>query len=275
MSLMSELETLGQTMATNITAKGVTASASDGLTTLAGKILQISGGGGGTTTYIDDKGNSSSGLSNYGSLHQLRISSGPNGTLSYDSTMNAYKFTTTSANNDGFVDFPISALDNKDNYYVEAEFYTTDTSTGGQTGLVLYPSTDTGGNGVFFRDIASINRCGVLKFANWAENGESGNSQQSSLPVGNNWYKLRLEVEGTDVTAKWQQTDGTTVYSTSYTLPYTSGAMRVGLAFLAKYTSYPYYIRNIKAESLGGDTPCAEYIAEIDSAIEYINGSGS
>ena len=43
MSLMSELETLGETMATNITAKGVSASASDGLTTLAGKILQISG----------------------------------------------------------------------------------------------------------------------------------------------------------------------------------------------------------------------------------------
>ena len=47
MSLMSELETLGQTMATNITAKGVTASASDGLTTLAAKISQIQTGGGG------------------------------------------------------------------------------------------------------------------------------------------------------------------------------------------------------------------------------------
>lgn len=53
MSLMSELETLGQTMATNITAKGVTASASDGLTTLAGKIAQIqTGGGGGCTRFV-------------------------------------------------------------------------------------------------------------------------------------------------------------------------------------------------------------------------------
>ena len=53
MSLMSELETLGQTMATNITAKGVTASASDGLTTLAGKISQIqTGGGGGCTQFV-------------------------------------------------------------------------------------------------------------------------------------------------------------------------------------------------------------------------------
>ena len=46
MSLMSELVTLGQTMATNISNKGVSASASDGLTTLAGKIAQIQTGGG-------------------------------------------------------------------------------------------------------------------------------------------------------------------------------------------------------------------------------------
>lgn len=53
MSLMSELETLGQTMATNISAKGVSASASDGLTTLAGKISQIqTGGGGGCTRMV-------------------------------------------------------------------------------------------------------------------------------------------------------------------------------------------------------------------------------
>lgn len=53
MSLMSELETLGQTMATNISSKGVTASASDGLTTLAGKISQIqTGGGGGCTRMV-------------------------------------------------------------------------------------------------------------------------------------------------------------------------------------------------------------------------------
>ena len=52
MSLMSELETLGQTMATNISNKGVTASASDGLTTLAGKISQIQTGGGGGCTRL-------------------------------------------------------------------------------------------------------------------------------------------------------------------------------------------------------------------------------
>ena len=52
MSLMSELEDLGEVMATNITAKGVTASASDGLTTLAGKISQIQTGGGGASNIV-------------------------------------------------------------------------------------------------------------------------------------------------------------------------------------------------------------------------------
>lgn len=53
MSLMSELEDLGELLATNITAKGVSASASDGLTTLAGKISQIpTGSGGGSSNVV-------------------------------------------------------------------------------------------------------------------------------------------------------------------------------------------------------------------------------
>lgn len=46
-TLNGALTELGETMATNISAKGVTASASDGLTTLAGKISQIQTGGSG------------------------------------------------------------------------------------------------------------------------------------------------------------------------------------------------------------------------------------
>lgn len=52
MSLMSELEDLGELLATNINAKGVTASASDGLTTLASKISQIQTGGGGSSNVV-------------------------------------------------------------------------------------------------------------------------------------------------------------------------------------------------------------------------------
>lgn len=44
-TLNGALQELGETMAANLEAKGVTASASDGLTTLAGKILTIPSGG--------------------------------------------------------------------------------------------------------------------------------------------------------------------------------------------------------------------------------------
>lgn len=46
-TLNGSLQQLGETMATNLTTKGVTASPSDGLTTLAGKILNIQTGGSG------------------------------------------------------------------------------------------------------------------------------------------------------------------------------------------------------------------------------------
>ena len=52
-TLNGALSELGETLASNITAKGVSASASDGLTTLANKVLQITGGGGSTTLFED------------------------------------------------------------------------------------------------------------------------------------------------------------------------------------------------------------------------------
>ena len=52
-TLNGSLEQLGLTMASNLVTKGVTgASASDGLTTLAGKILQVPSGGGGGTALL-------------------------------------------------------------------------------------------------------------------------------------------------------------------------------------------------------------------------------
>ena len=325
-TLNGALQELGETMASNLQAKGVTASASDGLTTLAGKILTIPAGScyhiefsedsytavggsatleiylqenyqpksGATVTVVGsdsslysgitnsngiaevtvtgitttttftcsysnvsdtctvevsqylfyDECTSSDRLSEYGSYHQLKTTTATL-VLSYDTSKNAYKLATNGV--DGFADIPIPALDNKNNFYVEAEFFTTDSSTGGQPGLVVYPPADTTRNGVMFRDIANINRCGVLKFVNGSESGESGNSAQSSLVVYNNWIRIRLEVSGTSVKGIWLKSDGTEVYNYTYTVPYTSGAMRLGLAALPKSSSKPYYVRNIKA----------------------------
>ena len=57
-TLNGALMELGETMAANLTSKGVTASASDGLTTLAGKILDIQTGGGGSCYHINFTSNS-------------------------------------------------------------------------------------------------------------------------------------------------------------------------------------------------------------------------
>ena len=51
-TLNGSLMELGEKMATNLTAKGVTANASDGLTTLANKILNVPSSGGGCTKLI-------------------------------------------------------------------------------------------------------------------------------------------------------------------------------------------------------------------------------
>ena len=51
-TLNGSLTELGEKMATNLTTKGVTANASDGLTTLAGKILSIQTGSGGGSSNV-------------------------------------------------------------------------------------------------------------------------------------------------------------------------------------------------------------------------------
>lgn len=51
-TLNGSLQQLGETMATNLTTKGVTASPSDGLTTLAGKILSIQTGSSGGNSNV-------------------------------------------------------------------------------------------------------------------------------------------------------------------------------------------------------------------------------
>lgn len=66
-TLNGSLQQLGETMATNLTTKGVTASPSDGLTTLAGKILSIQTGSSGgnsnvvTGTFTTDSTRASTG----------------------------------------------------------------------------------------------------------------------------------------------------------------------------------------------------------------------
>ena len=133
-TLNGALAELGETMAANITTKGVSASASDGLTTLAGKILQISGGGG-STIIFEDTCDSASGLSNYADTSIPLRNSGTN-SLTYDSTENAYLLSCTKANSQSMR--PINALDGYTGDFKITITSNSDTSHPAPTGLVMY-----------------------------------------------------------------------------------------------------------------------------------------
>ena len=104
-TLNGALSQLGETMATNIAAKGVSASASDGLTTLAGKILQISGDTPTPSTVIYEDDCSVDNTSDYGSSISLRNSG--SSTLAYNSN----EYYTIIEFNKGFISLQIDKID--------------------------------------------------------------------------------------------------------------------------------------------------------------------
>ena len=274
MSLMSELETLGETMATNITAKGVSASASDGLTTLAGKILQISGGG--STTLFEDACSSASGLSNYGSSQLVRGSTATI-TMTYDSTENAYKL---SGSGNYHAMIPITPLADKDEYIISMDCK-------GQAirynmvGFFLDNSADTTSYGLAFGlDIGKAdNGTNQSLYSRLYRPNTDGSGYitylNSNVLTADTWYKLTFTVDGNTLTGALY--DGTTKLAEK-TVTYTINNKSMGILLFCETgtTNSVCYVRNIKAESLNAPySPCAEYIAEIDNAITYINGSGS
>ena len=279
MSLMSELETLGQTMATNITAKGVSASASDGLTTLAGKILQISGGGG-STTLFEDACNSASGLSNYGSLVSLE-SSGTSANLEYDSTENAYAITSLSS---GIKCYPITALNGLDNLKLSFDFKLPSTTNNFGLGIApIIASTHTGVG--MFLNKGSGGRESTIHIDKNNSETYWGDIQTVSNFDTSQYYTLELSVENDTATFTLYNYDSTLLRTYSHTLSsvttdYNTLANRdYGITVgWNNNSNVKMYVKNIKAESLDTPSPssdCSQYTTQISNAITYINGSGS
>ena len=266
-TLNGALSELGETMATNITAKGVSASASDGLTTLAGKILQISGDTPTPptpTVLFEDDCSSASGLSDYGSSVAVR-GSGSSMSMSYDSTENAYK---VSGSGNYYAMIPIPILNDEDEYTISADF----------KGLSV------GANGVGFC-LDNRNDSTSYSYAIWMEantkfigkqfnlNTDGTANQHQGLSMSaSNYYHMELIVNGSTLTGNLY--DGTTLIATD-TTTLTVNNRQVGIFLLTQNgtTDSACYVKNIKAETNGSS--CATYIEEINDAIEYINGSGS
>jgi hypothetical protein len=331
-TLNGALQKLGETMADNLVAKGVTASASDGLTTLAGKILDIQTGGScyhiefseasytavggsatlevylqenyapkssasvtvtgsdgsvyngitnsqglaeitvsnitGTVTFTASYSNvtdtctvtvqtylcydacdSASGLSNYGSVYS--VENNTNATITYDSTMNAYKISNTGG---GAKLFPITALTGLTSLHLEAEFYLPSTTNRNTSCGLEVVGTNHTSWGTVQNKVDNLYGYHIFRNNSFVENvtAKSG----ANL---NEWIRFKIDIDGVNVTYSFEQLDGTVIYqSTTLNLStlvgstyYTTVEDRqygIGIAWNS-YNCYSY-VRNIKATTL-------------------------
>ena len=269
-TLNGALAELGSLMAQNLTTQGlIGVSASDGLTTLANDILLIQGGGGGSITLFEDDCSSASGLSNYGSSVLVRGSNATI-TMTYDSTENAYQL---SGSGNYHAMIPIPTLDDKDEYTISADFKAQNIRYNG-IGFFLDNRNDTTSYGQAFWLSVYDKRINGHQYRVSSDGSGSDSSTNSSLSASN-WYNLEMTVDGSSLSAKLYDSGGTELLSTSTSLSVSNKQMGIFLMCETGSTNSICYVKNIKAESLGGGSDCSHYQTQISNAITYINGSGT
>ena len=266
-TLNGALSELGETLASNITSKGVSASASDGLTTLANKVLQITGGGG-STTIFEDACSSATGLSNYGSSVVVR-GTNASATIGYDSTENAYKISGTG---NYFAGIPIDPLKDVDNFKLTAEMKCSQNSGDCQIGFYTRDYTDT------TKQAYSTHLLGDARYR-WFYVTPSANGSFQAVNTSSAHYssytKMEWIVEGTSIKMNIYDSNDDVAYTiTKDTASYDKHEFGFWID-TERGTSYKVYVKNIKAESLGGGSDCSQYTTQINNAITYINGSGT
>lgn len=268
-TLNGSLMELGETLATNITAKGVSASASDGLTTLANKVLQISGGGGGTTVLIDDDCSTTPSSSDYGTSKRMTDGQASTCQLTYDSTNQCYKLTGSGNNISGL---PVIALNSKDDVTLRVKFKLSNANNYCQ--LILAVTPDLSNNTAFY-GVRQMNGT----FQHFYDYGNGGGNASDSTSISNitsQWHYLELKRSGTDLTCKIYDDSMSSLASFSKTIPSWNDCYYL-IGRNTENTSYYALIDEVYAEQEGGTptNPCEQYQTEINNAIEYINGSGS
>ena len=264
-TLNGALAELGETMATNITAKGVSASASDGLTTLAGKILQISGGGS-TVLFEDDATTDNS--SQYTSYSIQGTSGAVN--IGWNSTEQAYAITNNTTSGRALIQFGNTILQN--NIKISADIKLNGTSYK-QNGMLAFIDKDSQSTYSLAGWVQGQKYVRLTEFSGTSELQTTPNVTWSSLDTsGYNHHELTY-VDGVVTYTVTTPNDATkTMTLTLQQSNYIGG--KLGL-FVEVFSSATHcYIKNIKVETIGsGD--CSQYQTEISNAIEYINGSGS
>lgn len=252
-TLNGALSELGETMAANITTKGVSASASDGLTTLAGKILQISGDTPTPptpTVLFEDGGVTGDKNTNYTKHSDVNVSTTSTGTT-VSSVADCYpKCYSPNVTLTGDFEIEFTQLTNSNWWQLRVHF------------------ADTSNNVVDFAYLSGggYNR---LVTQNNGTKPDVGSSQNNGYANYTHTFPITVKITREGSTYSYYEDDDLKLTNTGTTNDVTFG-------FWSDDISRTVY-KDLTIKSLGGTpyNPCATYIAEIDSAIEYINGSGS
>lgn len=260
-TLNGALSELGETLATNITAKGVSASASDGLTTLANKVLQISGDTPTPSTVLFEDDCSVDNTSDYGSSIPLRNGSS---TLAYNS--NGY-YTITN-NNSGAESFiPITDLTGlTTDFTLEYDSYVQ--QNGGSSGLVIYNSSTAW---IKLTDDSDSQR---RLWYGYNDGSFHETAFYSSETTYQKWVHYKYTVQDNIFSMVVTYNDNLLAL---YTAPIgftRDSTTKIGLDSEWAINTVTRY-KNIVVKTIGGGSDCSQYQTEIANAIEYINGSGS
>ena len=261
-TLNGALSELGETLASNITSKGVSASASDGLTTLANKVLQISGDTPTPSTVIYEDDCSADNTSDYGSSISLRNSG--TSTLAYDSN-EYYTITNTRSQAESFI--PITDLTGlTTDFTLEYDSYIQ--QVGGSSGLVIYNSSTAW---IKLTDDGSSDK---KMWYGYNDGSFHETAFYGSETTYRKWVHYKYTVEDDSFSMKVTY-NGNTIASYTATIGFTrDSTTKIGLDSEWQSNTVTRY-KNIIVKTLGGGSDCSQYQTEISNAIEYINGSGS
>jgi len=264
-TLNGSLSQLGETLASNITQKGVQASASDGLTTLASKVLQITGGGGSTTLFEDSCATNQT--SQYTNFYEIWASSSTvNTSLSFDT--DHYVLTNSNAN---FSTCCLPVQAGLDNWKLTAKIRAVSSSSdkGGGVGIAQAQEKGVG----LFQPNSTSTKHLLLYNPNITGGGISSNIAVSNLTT-NDYNTYELSKEGTTLTFKIYNSSDTEVFSKVVTIA-DSTYLTSAYPALSIAKSDSIYVKEIKLESLGGGSDCSQYQQQIEDAIAFINGDGN
>ena len=267
-TLNGALSELGETLASNITSKGVTASASDGLTTLANKVLQITGGGG-STTLLEDNCTTDK-TSDYNT--NVRIGSTTNvATLTFDSTETAY-YTSITTTNDAFYGWVLPNTRGETDIKITCKVKLTSTSAYNQFMIGVTDNiAQSSSSGTY--DMWRIRGDNKSDYLHNYGNEVSGSSASTS--VANNYVYIVFEKTGTTIIGTVYDENMTQLRTYTYSNANSYSNPYYFVALNTNQSANHCYIKSIKAETIGGGSDCSQYQTQIENAIEYINGDGT